>query len=89
MLSAYNGTLEQEHDLRIRQVWKVLIHAGVPIVNDNKEVALSVIKSLKEYITTQRISVGVESHLRFLLEGTGHSDWMQAFMDIINTRRES
>ena len=89
MLSAYNGTLEQEHDLRIRQVWKVLIHAGVPIVNDDKEVALSVIESLKEYITTQRIYVGVESHLRFLLEGTGHSDWMQAVMDIINTRRES
>jgi beta-lactamase regulating signal transducer with metallopeptidase domain len=45
--------------------------------------------ALKEYITTQRIYVGVESHLRFLLEGTGHSDWMQAVMDIIKTRRES
>lgn len=89
MLSAYNGTLQQEHDLRIRQVWKILMHAGVPIVNDDKVEALSVIESLKEYITTQRIYVGVESHLRFLLEGTGHSDWMQAFMNIVNTWKES
>ena len=65
MLSAYNGTLEQEHDLRIRQVWKVLIHAGVPIVNDDKEEALSVIEFVERiynntaYLRRSRISLAL------------------------------
>ena len=80
LLSAYDGTLQQEHDLRIRQVWKVLIHAGVPIVNDNKDEALRVIESLVPYITTERIREGVQTHLRFLLEGTGHNDWIPEFL---------
>src|SRR6266568_3998683 len=86
MLSAYNGTLQQEHDLRIRQVWKVLIHAGVPIVNDNKDEALSVIESLKQYITTERIREGVQTHLRFLLEGTGHKDWIPEIIATIESK---
>ncbi len=80
LLSAYNGTLLQEHDLRIRQVWKILIHVGALIVTDDKVEALSVFESLVEYITTKRIREGVQMHLRFLLEGTGHTDWLPNFI---------
>ena len=86
MLSAYNGILKQEHDLRIRKVWKILIHAGVPIVNGNKSEALALIKSLTEYITSQRIRDGVGAHLRFLLEGTDHKEWIPKFMDIVKLK---
>lgn len=89
LLSASKRVEEQEHDVRIRSVWKMLILAGSPIVEGNQAEALKYIQDMIKYKPSQRIYVGVESHLRFLLEGTGHSDWMQAFMDIVNTWKES
>ncbi|MGZ3610161.1 MAG: tetratricopeptide repeat protein [Ktedonobacteraceae bacterium] len=89
LLSASKRVEEQEHDVRIRGVWKKLIMIGAPIVDGNLAEALKFIQDMIQYKPTQRISLGVESHLRFLLEGTGHSDWMQAFMDIIITWKES
>lgn len=81
--SAYNGTLLQEHDLRIRQVWKILIHVGALIVTDDKFETLRVFESLVEYTTTKRIREGVQMHLRFLLEGTGHTDWLPDFIAVM------
>lgn len=80
MLSAYDGTLMQEYDLRIRQVWKILMHVGALIATDNKIEALSVFESLIAYTKTKRIREGVQMHLRFLLEGTGHPDWLPDFL---------
>src|SRR5581483_9409652 len=81
LVSASKGVEEQEHDVRIRDVWKKLILVGVPVVENNKTEALQKTASMIQYKPSQRIYVGVESHLRFLLEGTGQSDWIQAFMD--------
>ncbi len=89
LLSASKRVEEQEHDVRIRSVWKMLILAGAPIVEGNLAEALKCIQDMIQYNPSQRIYIGVESHLRFLLEGTGHSDWMQAFLDILNTWKES
>ncbi|SRR6266566_302029 len=86
LLSAYQGTLEQEHDLRIRSVWKILIHAGVPIVEGNKEEALVLIKDLTPFVTTQRIRDGVKTHLLFLLEGTDHHEWIPEFMGLVQLK---
>ncbi len=89
LLSAARRVEEQEHDVRIRSVWKMLILAGAPIVEGNVAEALKYIQDMIKYNPSQRIYIGVETHLRFLLEGTGHSDWMQAFLDILNTWRGS
>lgn len=89
LFSASKRVEEQEHDVRIRGVWKKLIIAGAFIVEDKQAQTLQFIQDMIQYKPTQRISLGVESHLRFLLEGTGHSDWIQAFLDILNTWKES
>lgn len=86
MSSAYKGTLEQEHDLRMRPVWKTLIHAGIPIIDGNKEEALSLLQTITPYITTPRIHDALNGHLRFLLEGTGHKEWIPDFMDIVKSK---
>jgi tetratricopeptide (TPR) repeat protein len=86
MLSAYKGTFEQEHDLRIRPVWKILIHAGIPIIEGQKEEALEIILTLTPYITTQRIYEALKGHLQFLLEGTDHKEWIPEFMEIVKLR---
>ncbi len=83
MLSAYQDTLEQEHDLRIRPVWKILIHAGIPIIEGEKEEALEIIRTLTSYITTQRIYEALKGHLQFLLEGIDHKEWIPEFMEIV------
>ena len=89
LLMASKRVEEQEHDVRIRSVWKQLILASAPTVEGNQARALQIIQGMIQYKSTQRIFIGVESHLRFLLEGTGHSDWMQAFLDILNPWKES
>ena len=93
LISASKGVEEQEHDMRIRDVWKNLILVGLPIVEDNQNEALQKIENMIQYNSSykpsRRIYVGVESHLRFLLEGTGHSNWIQTFMDIVNRWKES
>jgi tetratricopeptide (TPR) repeat protein len=89
LLSASKRIQEHEHDVRIRSVWKVLILAGAPIVEDKQAEALKFIQDMIKYNPSQRIHIGAESHLRFLLEGTGHSDWIQSFLDILNTWKES
>jgi tetratricopeptide (TPR) repeat protein len=86
MLSAYQRTLEQEHDLRIRPVWKILIHAGIPIIAGKKEEALEIILSLTLYITTQRIYEALKGHLQFLLEGTDHHEWIPEIMEIVKLK---
>lgn len=93
LISASKRVEEQEHDMRIRDVWKNLILVGLPIVEDNQNEALQKIASMIQYNSSykpsRRIYVGVEAHLRFLLEGTGHSDWIKEFMDIVNRWKES
>lgn len=89
LLSASKRVEEQEHDVRIRGVWRKLIIAGAFIVEDNQAEAMRFIQDMIQYKPTQRISLRVESHLRFLLEGTGHSDWIQGFLDTLNTWKES
>lgn len=93
LISASKRVEEQEHDMRIRDVWKNLILVGLPVVEDNQNEALQKIISMIQYNSSykpsRRIYVGVESHLRFLLEGTGHSNWIQTFMDSVNRWKES
>lgn len=93
LISAAKRVEEQEHDVRIRDVWKKLILVGLPIVEDNQNEALQKITSMIQYSSSykpsKRIYVGVESHLRFLLEGTGHSDWIKEFMESVNRWKES
>jgi len=89
LISASKRIEEQEHDLRVRSVWKKLIQMSKPIVEDNLVEALKYVQDMIQYKRTQRIYIGVESHLRFLLEGAGHNDWLQAFMDIVTTWKES
>ncbi len=89
LISASNKINEQEHDQRIRDVWKMLIITAVPIVNGDKGQALTYVQTLIPLITTQRIYTGVKAHLLFLLDGTGHSDWVEEIMDIINTLKEA
>jgi tetratricopeptide (TPR) repeat protein len=89
LLSASKRVEEQEHDVRIRGVWKMLILAGAPIVEGKQEEALKYIQDMVKYNPSQRIHMGVESHLRFLLEGTGHSDWIEEFMGTINAWKEA
>ncbi len=79
--SASNDSTLPEHDRRIRDAWKILIRAGVPIVDGNKKQALDILKSL--IITNKRIYNGTKTHLHFLLEGTGHSDWEPQLMAAI------
>ncbi len=81
MSSASKDSTFPEHDQRIRDVWKILIRAGVPIVDGNKKQALDFLKSL--VITNKRIYNGTKTHLHFLLEGTGHSDWEPQLMAAI------
>lgn len=80
---------DREHDQRVRKVWKMLIVASAPIIDGDKGLALKDVQSLVPLITTNRIYTGVESHLRFLLEGTGHSDWIDEVINIIKTRKEA
>ena len=75
--------------MRIRDVWKKLILAGAPIVEGKQAEALQCIADVLQYKPSQRIHIGVESHLRFLLEGSGRSDWIQAFMDKLSTWKET
>jgi tetratricopeptide (TPR) repeat protein len=89
LILAAKGVEEQEHDVRIRDVWKKLILVGVPVVENNKTEALQKTANMIQYKPSQRIYIGVESHLRFLLEGTGHSDWIEDFMSIVNGWKES
>jgi tetratricopeptide (TPR) repeat protein len=81
MSSAFKDLTLPEHDLRIRDVWKILISAGLPIVDGNKKKVLGILKSL--VITNRRIYNGINTHLRFLLEGAGHSDWEPELMSAI------
>src|SRR5260370_1248566 len=53
-LTAQYNTKKQEHDQRIRPVWKNLIFAGVHIINDHKADALHDIRISQEHITTRR-----------------------------------
>lgn len=87
--SASNKINDQEHDQRVRNVWKVLIVASVPIIDGDKGLALTDVQTLVPLITTLRIYTGVEFHLRFLLEGTGHSDWTDEVIGIIATWKEA
>ena len=89
LISASKRVEEQEHDVRIRDVWKKLIQAGAPIVEGKQAEALQCIADVLQYKPSQRIYIGVESHLRFLLEGSGRSDWIQTFMDKLSTWKES
>ncbi len=89
LISAAKRVKEQEHDVRIRDVWKRLILVGPLIVEGKKAETLRYLQDMLQYITTRHIYLGVESHLRFLLEGTGHSNWTQEVMDIVSTRKES
>src|SRR6266567_9612572 len=82
--SASKGIQEQEHDVRIREVWKKIILAGAPIVEGKRADALQYISSMIQYKPSERIYIGVESHLRFLLESTGHSDWIEDFLKILS-----
>lgn len=86
--SASQKINDQEHDQRVRDVWKMLIIASVPIIDGDKGLTLTDIKTLVPLITTKRIYTGVESHLRFLLEGTDHSDWIDEITAIITTWKE-
>ena len=85
-IAAYEDTGKQEHDQRIRPVWKILIHAAIPIIDDHKEVAIELLRSLSEYVTTKRIYDGIKAHLQFLLEGTDHKEWVPEFMEIVKLR---
>ena len=61
-------------------MWKILIEAGIPIIEGRKEEALNIFQTLRPYITTQRIHDAVNGHLEFLLKGTGHEDWLPEFV---------
>lgn len=86
LISAAKRVEEQGHEVRIRDAWKKLILVGPLIVEGKKAETLRYLQNMLQYITTRHIYLGVESHLRFLLEGTGHSDWRQEVMDIVNTK---
>ena len=84
LTSAAKTVNDQEHDIRIRDVWKKLIQAGPFILNGKKIETLHYLQNMLQYKPSPRIYIGVEYHLRFLLEGSNHSDWMQEVMDIVN-----
>lgn len=83
LISASQMTPEPEHDLRLRQVWKILIQASVSIIDDDKQEALRLLKSLENYKTTQRNYETVKTHLRFLLAGCGHENWLGDLMALV------
>ena len=85
-LNAKYDLRQKEHDERIRPVWKILIRAGVPLIEGNLDEAYRLIQSLTEYITTQRICDAVTGHLKFLLEATGHEDWIEKFTCILKVK---
>lgn len=82
-LTSEHNTYQQEHDQRIRPIWKNLIYAGVQIINDREEEALQYMRISQKYITTQRIYDALKDHLCFLLNATNHAEWIPAFLDLI------
>jgi hypothetical protein len=76
----------KEQDERIRPVWKLLIRAGVPILEGNEEEAFNLIQALTPYITTERIYDAIVGHLKNLLEASGHRDWSSKFMQIVKVK---
>lgn len=82
-LTAEYNTYQQEHDLRMRPIWKNLIYAAVKIINGEKEDALHFIRISQDLITTQRIYEAMKDHLVFLLKATGHDDWLPEFMALV------
>jgi tetratricopeptide (TPR) repeat protein len=87
-LSADYDTYKQEHDKRIRPVWKILIQSGVHIIDGNKEEALRLIQASTQYITTQRIYEGLKDHLQFFLEATDHAEWIPEFMEFVQLQEK-
>lgn len=82
-LMAEHNTYKQEHDQRMRPVWKNLIYASVQIINDQKEKALQFIRLSQEQIATYRIYEALKDHLLFMLNAAGHADWIPEFMDLL------
>lgn len=82
-LSAEYDTYKQEHDKRMRPVWKNLVQSSVHIIDGNKEKALQLIRESTHDIKTQRIYEALKGHLEFLLQAHDHSDWLPEFMELV------
>ncbi len=82
-LLADRDTYKQEHEARLRLVWKLLMHAGVRIIEDEKDEALPFVRALDPYITSKRIYEEITTHFRLLLKATSHDDWIPEFMALL------
>jgi hypothetical protein len=79
---------EKEHDERLRPVWKILIRVGPLIIQGKLDEAKRLIEAedLRHLITTTRNYEAVATHLKFLLEATGHQDRLQEFSELLKGR---
>lgn len=83
---ALRMALNAEDDLDVkdpneemRPVWQLIIRAGARILQGNEDEAYELVKQLKDHVTTQRTADALTGHLKFLLEATGHSAWIDKF----------
>lgn len=86
-LSAEDSLHQKEHDERVRNIWKAIMQAAVPIIEGDEEQAFRLVQTAIPYITTQRIQSEFTTQLKLLLESNGHNDWIPRFIESLKAKK--